>query len=267
MNKKLFVMLLALLAAMSSFSQSYKKEDIVPASLLKEIEGKDFIRRSHYKERNVKFELAPKTPLAEFATKQWTLSEEPAFVVESLYVIKKERLAANSRLKGRAGDDISINAASRICRSVSKMEGMKYYSYTSKKQKTLYEEMYMIKSPTDTTRVPDPVGFSNADGLTAYCLMNDSSFGKCNYRLEYKQNSREVFTSFTNVQWISYAFLKAVAPENLKISLVIIDCGDEFLIYMPLQAKFPALSIFEKHMNQSFTSRVEAICGWFIMQF
>lgn len=267
MAKRLFAVLFALFATMSIFSESYKKEDIVPSSLLKELEGKEFIRRSHYKESAVKFELAPKTPLAEFATKQWTLDEEPAFVVESLYVIKKERLAANSRLKGRAGDDISINAASRICRSVSKMEGMKYYSYTSKKQKTLYKSMYMIKSPTDITKVADPVGFENADGLTAYCLMDDCSFGRCNYRLNYKQNEKEVFTSFTNVQWISYAFLSAVAPENLKISLVIIDCGDEFLIYMPLQAKFPALGVFEKHMNQSFTSRVEAICGWFIMQF
>ena len=266
MNRKLLAILFVLFAPMSIFAISYKKEDIVPASLLKELDGKEFIRRSHYKESNVEFVLAPKTPLAEFATKQWTQSEEPAFVVESLYIIKKERLAANSRLKGRTGDDISIEAASRICRSISKMEGMKYYSYTSKKQKVLYESMYMIKSATDTTRVPDPI-YGSADGMTAYCLMNDSGFGKCNYRLEYRQNEREVFTSFTNVQWISYAFLKAVAPENLKISLVIIDCGDEFLIYMPLQAKFPALSIFEKHMNQSFTSRVEAICGWFIMQF
>ena len=64
---------------------------------------------------------------------------------------------------------------------------------------------------------------------------------------------------------LGWAF--STTPENLKISLVIIDCGDEFLIYMPLQAKFPALGVFEKHLNQSFTSRLEAICNWFIMQF
>ena len=266
MTKKIFALLTLIFLSVSIFAQPYKKEDIVPASLLKELEGKEFIRRSSYKAHDVKFEFAPSTPLAKLSTTQWTDAEEPAFVVESLYVIKKVRLSANSKLKGRAGDDISISAASRICRSVSKMEGMKYYSSSSKKQKTLYNNMYMIKSATDETRVPDPI-YGDADGLVAYCLMDDYSFGRCNYRLNYRQSENEVFTSFTNVQWISYAFLKAVAPENLKISLVIIDCGDEFLIYMPLQAKFPALGVFEKHLNQSFTSRLEAICNWFIMQF
>lgn len=266
MTRKIIALLLALSASAGIFASSFKKEDILPPNLLKELEGKEFIRRTHYKEANASFELFPRTPLAELSVKQWTAAEKPAFVVESLYVIKKERLAANSRLKGRAGDDISISAASRICRSISKMEGMLYYSSSSKKQKVLYKNMYMIKSATDTTRVPDPI-YGNADGLTAYCLMDDHSFGRCNYRLDYKQTENEVLTCFTNVQWISYAFLKAVAPENLKITLVIIDCGDEFLIYMPLEAKFPALSVFEKHLNQSFTSRLEAICGWFIMQF
>ncbi|MCR5606538.1 MAG: hypothetical protein K6F69_06960 [Treponema sp.] len=247
------------------FAESYKIEDILPAAILKELDGKEVIRRSSYKADDVKFELIPNTPLALLTKNQWTANTKPVFVVESLYVINKNRLSANSKLKGRKGDDISIANASRICRSISKMEGMQYYSNSAKKYETLYEHIYSIKGPDDTTRVADPIE-GNADGLVSYCMMDDNKFGECNYRLNYRQSENEVLTTFTNVAWIKY-FIKAVEPENLKISLVIIDCGDKFLIYMPMQVKFPAVPLLEKHLNQSFTSRLEAICSWFVMQF
>ena len=51
------------------------------------------------------------------------------------------------------------------------------------KLETLYKEAYTIKGPKDRTKVADDTAGS-ADGKVLYCMQNDNSFGKTNYRME-----------------------------------------------------------------------------------
>jgi hypothetical protein len=85
--------------------------------------------------------------------------------------------------------------------------------------------------------------------------------------LEYHQQSNETSAGFINVSPVYIGFIKAVDTNNLRISLVVNDCGDSFVVYMLVQARFPALSIIENKMNDSFRGRLEAIYKWFVAQF
>ena len=142
---------------------------------------------------------------------------------------------------------------------------MQYYS-SDKKIETLYKEAYCIAGPKDRTKVPDDTAGS-ADGKIMYSMQDDNSFGKTNYRLEYHQTAQEVSAGFSNTTGLYVGPIKGINDDNLRISMVIIDCGQDFMVYMLVQAKFPALKILENSMNESFSSRLNAIYNWFIKQF
>lgn len=256
---KLFTCMVCALC-MSSLS-AFTVEEIVSPEVIEELKEQGVVQHQYYKRGDSTIKLAPKTPLAEQAAAFWPEDEErPVFIMENLYLLKKAELGDGNVSK------MDIDFVSKIIRSVSKMEGMEYYSYSDKKTKVLYKECYCIAGPNDRTRVPDDTEGS-AEGKVMYCMQNDCSFGKTNYQLNYHQSSKETSAGFINVSPVYIGFVKAVDTNNLRISLVITDCGDSFVVYMLVQAKFPALSIIENKMNDSFRGRLEAIYKWFVAQF
>lgn len=245
----------------SSRLYSVSPEKILDQKVYSNLLDKGKIERTFYNEKNVDLSLNPKTDLAKKAITSWPVEkDEPVYIAEELFMFDKKDLSTGDISK------VTIDEASKIIRSVSKMEGMKYYSHTDKKTEVLYKDCYCIKGADDRTKVPDDLT-GNANGKIMYCLQNDNSFGKTNYRLEYHQTENEVSATFINTTPIYMGIVKAIDSDNLRINVVITDCEDKMLVYMLVQAKFPALAVFEKTMNESFGSRLDAIYKWFVQQF
>ena len=180
------------------------------------------------------------------------------FLSEYLYLIPKSKLTEDV-------SKVNTEAYSKIVRSVSKMEGMLYKS-SPKKTKVLYKNAYCIKSSEDTTRVADKTeGFG--DGLVQYCILDDNTFGKTNYKIMYYQNEEEVACDFCSTSAISYGPIKAVEAGNLHTELLIADCGDYVMVYVLVMTKYPAISLLQKKFQESFSARLDAVCNWFIKQF
>ena len=235
-------------------SEAVDKENL---AVLKE-KGK--IDKTFFNKGNVAITLAPDTPLTKKALQKWpTAKGSPVFVAEELYLLNKKTLNSDDT-------KATIDYASKVIRSISKMEGMQYYSHSDKKIETLYKECYCIKGAKDRIRVPDDVK-GNAEGKVLYCYQNDNSFGKTNYRLEYHQDEKEVSACFINTTPIYLGVIKGIDTDDMRINLVITDCGDSMLVYMLVQAKMPAVALFEKTMNDSFGARLDAIYKWFVLQF
>ena len=256
--KSLFTVLFAAVICSGAFA--YDAENLVNSEILAALKKDGIVQKSYYKQGNVKLQLVPDTSYAEKATQRWTDSEEPAFVIENLYMLPKSKIGTGNPQK------TTIQYASKVIRSISRMEGMQYYSSTHKKYMTLYKNAYSIKGPEDRTKVADDTAGS-ADGKVLYSMLDDASFGKTNYRLEYNQTETEVAAFFSNTTPMYVGPVKAIENDNLKISMVIIDCGDNMMVYMLIQAKFPALSMLENMMYDSFSSRLDAIYKWFLLQF
>lgn len=263
--KKIKLMTVSLIIASILFASSklysISPKQILDSKVYSNLLENGKIERTFYNKKNVIISLYPKTLLAKKAIKSWpSEKDEPVYIAEELFMLEKKDLGTGDVSKA------TIDKASKIIRSVSKMEGMEYYSHSDKKSEVLYKDCYCIKGPNDRTRVPDDLTGS-ANGKIMYCFQNDNSFGKTNYRLEYHQTENEVSATFINTTPIYMGIVKAIDSDNLRINVVITDCEDKMLVYMLVQAKFPALAVFENTMNESFGSRLDAIYKWFVHQF
>lgn len=231
------------------FSSAYTASEILGEKNFEILRTEGKIQSNRFKGTDKNLFLLPKTVLAEKIGEAWNDSQKvPVLAGENVYLLPKS--------------GIDIQKASAILRSVSKMEGMEYYSNGEKRFTVLYKDAYCIAGPDDVTRVPDKTEGS-ADGLVQYCLLNDNSLGKTNYEVSYSQTENEVSMSLVNITPVSYGPIKAVKPGNLHINLVLTACDDYNVVYMNIKANFLLISVIEKRMQKSLLARLTAIYDWF----
>lgn len=248
---------LVLLSMSSSFA--FNAKDILNAEDYNWLKKFGSLEKVYNKQSNANLALTPNTPLANAAKNAWTASKQPVFMVEKLFLVSKNEL-----IKGNPSA-ANIDKVSKIMRSLSTLQGIQYKNSKGKTE-TLYKEAYCIKGAKDRTKVPDDLS-GNADKKVVYCYQNDNSFGKTNYRVDYRQSSQELSAVLTNTTAIYVGPVKGIAEDNLKICVVPIDCGDEMLIYFLIQANFPNMSFLEDRMELSLNSRLNALYGWFVKSF
>lgn len=182
------------------------------------------------------------------------------FNAEYLYIVPK--------CEGDEGVLGDINDISRIFRSMSKMSGMRYH-YEKKKTELLYKSAYMIQEPNlkKLVKVPDPID-DEPDGLTAFCMQDDHTYGKLCYKLSYRQNATTVYVEFLLVTPMAMLGIKGVKENNLKVNVMAVDCGDCILLYLGTDAAAEKLGIINmrNQMADSMAVRIEAIYKWFLKE-
>ena len=260
--KKLVIACITFLLTTVSFSQN----PVISEDVLSELMNSENKKVQHiFKDKNsVAFSLVPDTELSKKASMSWSSTDDPKYITENLFYLEKSLLVANS--SNPQNCDTSLDAVSRVIRSISKMKGMEYYSNGDKKWETLYHESHCIDNLEDRNPVPDDTEGS-ADGKHFYCLQKDNSFGNCIYDVDCFQRDNEISVCFTNADNIKYGPILAVKPENLKINIVVIEQDSYYLVYMIVQAKYPNLAFLENRLNRSFNARVDAIYKWFTLSF
>lgn len=229
---------------------SYSAKDLVGAETYASLKKSGVVSTYRFGQKNYSLSYLPNTELCKKVPSTWNIAENPTYVCEYLYLLPKKS---------------DISQASKVIRSISKMNGIQYYSHSHKKVETLYKQAYCF-NPFNGNTIADPVSGS-ADGLNSACTLEDNSLGMMSYALNYRQTAEEVSVTFSNLSVVSIKMIKAVEPGNLKMNMVITDCGDEVLIYVVGRAKFPEIAVFENKMNDSISARVEALFTWFKSQF
>lgn len=198
-----------------------------------------------------------------FANKIFNKKNNYPYLYERVIILNKDDVLKSSN---SSKNTITISDVSRVLRALSTMKDIKYYSKTYKRERVLYEKVSLIKSATDKTPVPDNTE-ENADGMVLYCLQDDASFGDCIYRLNYLENENSVYVTFTNETSIGIGFIKAINPENLRINVMVTDCGDSLLLYLATDANCTNVPGLKGKINDSLNSRMDAVYNWFIKQF
>ena len=79
----------------------YELKDLFSESVADELLKTGRIQRSFYGESDVKLELCPSTDLCRSAASAWNKQNEPAFIVESLYLLKKTPGMPNGTLQDK----------------------------------------------------------------------------------------------------------------------------------------------------------------------
>lgn len=250
---KLLISSLFLLGVCTNvFSQnsiSPKVKDLVPGKYYSQLikEGK-VIQTSM--EGTGSLALIPQTEYA-FAIKENLVTKQKKdfyFTYEGLYYIP---------------NNITVEKASELARSISKLQGITYYSNTKKKDTVLYKQAFTIADENSKTPVADKTAGS-ANGKTLYCLLDDNSFGETRYRLNYKQSEKELLTSFRTIDDMGLGPIRAIMPENLSISLLVIPCEDGIIVYLCADLDSKNLPGVKAKITESITARMDAISKWFI---
>lgn len=159
--------------------------------------------------------------------------------------------------------NISVQKASEIARTISSLQGIKYYSNTRKKEVVLYEKAFMIENEKSTVAIADK-NTGDANGMALYCLLDDNSFGETRYRLDYSQSKNELLTVFSNKDGIGLGPIKVIQPDNLVINLLIEPCSEGVIIYLCADLDCKKVPGGRDKITETISTRVEAISKWFI---
>ena len=254
--KKAFGLILCLFFfSVNLFSQFFSMEDIFPESIAKELDTKKTVKVFRSSE-NTKFsEIAPLTEFGKESDALWENSEDPLIKIEIIYEIDKVKKIDESK------------QIRTILQSVSKMEGMKYFSHRKNKVKTLYPEFYCVETVQNNPVKIEDTFIENIDGKEILVFQEDNSFGKYFSKVIYHENQNEFAFSYKNITPIKVGFITGAEEENVRIFLLINQTEDEIIIYAKVQAlvsKFPGIMGM---MEDSLTSRAQAIAEWFIEQY
>lgn len=170
------------------------------------------------------------------------------FTYEALYFIPKT---------------ITVQKAGELARSISKMQGINYYSNTKKKEVVLYKQAFTVADASSKKPLADKTTGS-ADGKTIYALLDDNSFGETRYKISYKQSEQELLASFVNCDDMGLGPIRAIMPEKLIINLQVIPCEEGIVVYLCADLESKNLPGVKAKITDSITARIEAISKWFI---
>lgn len=227
-----------------------KLEDLFSEQIVQKLKEKKELRIFNYETDTLKVELAPNTITKTLIENLWTKEEEPLLSVEALYYVTDVEKQNNDKIR-------------QIIQSVSKMEGIEYYSNRKEKYEILYKKNYCIDNVQDKNKVPDKID-DKIDGKKVLILQDDNSFGEYASNLEYFEKGNDLGFVCTNVEDISILFFKGAKKEDLKIFLMIENLGEELVLYSRIVVDFPKYPTIEKFMKNSLSARLDAITKWFI---
>ena len=254
MKKKIFFITASLFLGVctSMFAQnktSGKVKDIVDSKYLSQLTKEGKIVVTH-EDQVVNLELMPKTAYAS-NIKNNLIKKQPKhfyYTYEALYYIP---------------ETITVQKASEIARSISKMTTIQYYSNTRRKVTSLYKKAYMTDGENSNVAIDD-VNYGNCNGKTFNCLMDDASFGVTHYQLDYIQVQNELLTVFRNTDEMGLGPIKAILPKDLVINLLIQECDDGMVVYLCADLDSKKMPGVRAKITESMTARMDAISSWFV---
>ena len=228
---------------------------IIGAEAAGELVSKGSLLTYKYKSTDMSPALVPDLPLMrKIGAAEAVRGKKSAFLIENLYLYKKET-------------DKKVDS-SKILRSVSKLEGLQYYSHSRKAMRILYKKSYAVKETAKGVfeKVADPTEGS-ADGLKILALQEDLTFGSYRYGYEYFQDGNDTGLICVNTETLKYSFFNVISPYNLRITLAVHDADGYVLVYCATAADFTKLPGLEKKLKNSFSARSQALYDWFIHQY
>ena len=180
----------------------------------------------------------------------------PNTMVETLHLYKKTSPAAawsadeNTRLYNNL-------------LALSTLAGLEYFSATRGVMRTFYETSFVIDGPVSARPLPDPVFTQLQAELKIYARQHDLTFGDNIYQYDYYSAPGGLFFVQQNLTPLKYGIITAVARNNLRSVVAVLDAGDHILVYAASMARTASIPGMRERVGNSFANRVEAVLNWF----
>lgn len=236
--------------------QSTGLREALPPAIADELVKNGEIQKTTYGKTGTALSLSPALPIVSSAEALVPFPDS-TYVSETLYLYMKKTATA-------PGAD--IDRISAILRSISRLQGIEYYSNSRKKMWVLYETSYAVDGAKTKKKMADPVS-GNGDGISLFAIQKDTTFGEYLYRYDYRQTPDSVAFFSRNIDALRYGFIKIIDGERFRASLVVHDFGDCLLVYGVTYADLAYVPAIGNRLNASFTARAEAMYRWFIKEY
>ncbi len=151
-----------------------------------------------------------------------------------------------------------------LTHSISSLKGVEYYSHTRKKLRTLFYDSYVVDSPENREKIPDPISKKIKPYDRIYIFQNDSTFGKNIFLLEYKTTSQLINIKIENLTTMKYLLLPLIPPYRMVTYMAIIPSRNAILFYGLSMSNFKNIIPVGKENVASFYYRLLAMYNWFI---
>ena len=151
---------------------------------------------------------------------------------------------------------------------ISKQSGITYISHRAgDKEKTLFNESYMVSSSDKKSRVDDPVVDRVPLYAEYYSYQDDTSFGANIYALSYTAVNDEIFLDITNDNDLKFMGINLVkkGKVNMSLDFILVDEGIYVFAMASVKDKKPKISIlfYTVDLELSFYNRIIALSNWF----
>lgn len=253
--KLLFSLFIFGMIGVFGFSEEkmFQLDDLLPVSVAKELKETGRIQRSAYKDEKAKITLTPSLDLAKKAISG--VDPRSCYFVEILYLYEKHKATK-----------VETDKIAHIFRSLSSLEGLKYFSTSKQSIQVLYEKSYTIISKKNKAKIADNF-IDKTNGLRLFALQKDNFFGENVFQYDYALSENTVSLQSTNSESLKKGFIPIISEGNLQGNLIVHDLTTHLLIYIFTQAKFINIPGLEGKLNSSFSTRAEALYDWFIGEY
>ena len=185
----------------------------------------------------------------------------PSVMVETLQIYRKPPETGKYLWSAREEMEL-YNAALAL----STLAGLQYFSQSRGTMRTFYETSSVIDGPSTKKPVPDPVFSRPPSELSIFSRQKDLTFGDNIYQYDYYSVPGAFFFVQQNLSSLTYGILRAVAKNNLRSILAVLDSEEYLLIYAGSMAKAASLPGMNTRVGDSFANRADAVVHWFTDQ-
>ncbi len=151
---------------------------------------------------------------------------------------------------------------------VSTQKGLSYISHRAgDKEKTLFEDSYMLSSDNRKDRMDDPAVTSVPAYAEYYAYQDDTSFGGNVYSVTYTASGGEIFMDIRNNNDLHLMGINIVKKGKVNMSLDIVETDEGIYVYAlaSVKDKNPKMTIvfYTVDLELSFYNRMVALSKWF----
>lgn len=161
--------------------------------------------------------------------------------------------------------------------AISTLQGIRYFSVLHRGERVLFKTAHAID--THGAALPDPVPAAGGRG-EAFALVDDASFGKAPYRLEYRTADDAILLIVSNPLPLRVLRIHLIDSDRLLIALLIAPAGsagtghaaadpeaggtDSWTVYGLVAAQARQGSFLKSFVEASLRSRLAAMQDWIV---
>ena len=159
--------------------------------------------------------------------------------------------------------------------AISTLQGIRYFSALHRGERVLFKTAHAID--THGAALADPVPAAGGHGI-AYALVDDASFGRAPYRLEYRTADDAILLIVSNPLPLSVLRIRLIDSDRLLIALLIARAASSgtgqpaadpetggtgaWTVYGLVAAQAP--NVLERFVEASLRSRLAAMQDWIV---